>query len=219
MARQTATNAGRRDAEIWMQETPESEWADAIKPGVLGADEALINGLGFTEAAKRLGISNPYRNGNLTDAASTAFEEYSRAWAKRVSAALRSDKAPTQHHARKRQPSEVKLVGDVADAYSFVDRLKHGDRTKKSPTQLDREIADALAKPGHRSHATIQKHHVYRVGKDQRLPSALRGKSVVYLGQQELPAGGGMMAKVALLRSDGSTGEEYLVREHHLLSP
>ena len=63
-----------------MQETPESEWPDAIKPGVLGADEALINGLGATEAAKYLGISNPYRNGKLTDAAGTAFEEYSRAW-------------------------------------------------------------------------------------------------------------------------------------------
>ena len=101
-----------------MQETPESEWADAIKPGVLGADEALINGLGATEAAKYLGISNPYRNGRLTDAASTAFEEYSRAWAKRVSAAMHSERAPTRHHA-----------------------------TKKSPAQLDREIAEALARP------------------------------------------------------------------------
>ena len=99
-----------------MQETPESEWADAIKPGVLGADEFLINSLGAAEAAKYLGISNPYRNGKLTAAASTAFEEYSRAWAKRVSEALRSEKASTRHHA-----------------------------TKKSPAQLDREIAQALA--------------------------------------------------------------------------
>ena len=103
-----------------MQETPESEWPDAIKPGVLGADEALINGLGATEAAKYLGISNPYRNGKLTDAAGTAFEEYSRAWAKRVSTAL-TETAPTRHHA-----------------------------TKKSPAQLDREIAEALHSPSGR---------------------------------------------------------------------
>ena len=107
---------GRRDADIWMQETPENEWADAIKPGVLGADEALINSLGTAEAAKRLGVSNPYRNGNLTDAASDAFEEYSRAWAKRVSDALHSQKTPTTHHA-----------------------------TKKSPAQLQREIDEVLA--------------------------------------------------------------------------
>lgn len=119
MARQTAMNAGRRDADIWMQETPESEWPDAIKAGRLGADENLINSLGYAEAAKYLGISNPYRNGKLTDAASTAFEEYSRAWAKRVSDALRAQKVPTRNHATK----------------------------KKTARQLEREIAHALAKP------------------------------------------------------------------------
>ena len=124
----TAANAGRRDAEIWMQETPESEWADALKPGVLGADEALINALGTAEAAKYLGVSNPYRNGNLTDASSRAFEEYARAWAKRVSEAVRSEKSSTRHHA-----------------------------TKKSPAQLDREIAEALARTNpRRHHATRQ---------------------------------------------------------------
>ena len=74
----------------------------------------------------------------------------------------------------------------------------------------------ASSRGGKRSHATMQKHHMYRVDRDQRIPSELRGKTVVYLGDKALPAGGGMMAKVALLRSDGSTGEEYLVREHHL---
>ena len=100
-ARQTAANAGRRDADIFMQETPEGEWADAIKPGVLGADEGLINALGYVEAAKRLGINKPYRDGQLTDAASTAFGDYARAWTKRVSEALRSE----QHHATKKKTS------------------------------------------------------------------------------------------------------------------
>ena len=119
----TAARAGRRDAEIWMQETPEEDWADAIKPGVLGADEALINALGTAEAAKYLGISSPYRNGNITDATMKAFEEYSRAWAKRVSEELRSEQASTRHHATKTSPKT----------------------TKKSPAQLDAEIAEALA--------------------------------------------------------------------------
>jgi len=66
------------------------------------------------------------------------------------------------------------------------------------------------------SHATMRTHHVYRVSKDQRLPRELRGRHVVYLGEKELPAGGGAMARVALLRDDGSSGDEYLVREHHL---
>ena len=85
--------------------------------------------------------------------------------------------------------------------------------TKKSPAQLQREIDEVLAKP---SHATMQRHFVYRVDQDPRISKGLRGKSVVYLGEKELPAGGGMMARVALLRSDGSAGDEYLVREHHL---
>ena len=89
----------------------------------------------------------------------------------------------------------------------------HQVARKKTPAQLQREIDDVLAKP---SHATMQRHHVYRVDKDPRISKGLRGKNVVYLGEKELPAGGGMMARVALLRPDGSAGDEYLVREHHL---
>ncbi|HSX23287.1 MAG TPA: hypothetical protein VLE97_10990 [Gaiellaceae bacterium] len=56
-------------------------------------------------------------------------------------------------HAKKRRSSEAELVSDVGAAHDFVDRLKHG-RTKKSPAQLDREIAEALSKTG-RAHSTI----------------------------------------------------------------
>jgi hypothetical protein len=64
---------------------------------------------------------------------------------------------------------------------------------------------------------TLKKHNIYRVAKDQRIPRELRGKAVVYFGKKELPVGGGLMASVALLRSDGSADtEEWLVREHHL---
>ncbi len=97
-----------------MQETPESAWTDALKPGVLGRDEYLINSLGTTEAAKYLGISNPYRNGKLTGVASTAFEEYAHAYAKRVSEALRSEKASTRHHAVKK--SSAQLQRDIDEA-------------------------------------------------------------------------------------------------------
>lgn len=111
-----AATAGRRDADTWMNETPEDEWADAIKPGVLGADEALINALGSTEAAKYLGISAPYRNGKLTRAASAAFGEYSRAWANRVSAALRpihAEKAPTRQHATRKPVARATITQAV----------------------------------------------------------------------------------------------------------
>ena len=91
---------------------------------------------------------------------------------------------------------------------------KAAARSSKAHATKGKNTARTTAARG--AHATMQKHHVYRVSKDQRIPRDLRGKSVVYLGTRELPAAGGTMAKVALLQSDGSAGEEYLVREHHL---
>lgn len=79
-----ALDEGRSDAERWISETPESEWADAIKPGTLGADEGLINALGVTEAARSLGVERAYDDGALTEAAQAAFGAYSAAWRARV---------------------------------------------------------------------------------------------------------------------------------------
>lgn len=58
-----------------------------------------------------------------------------------------------RHHATKCQHSEAELASDV----SVVTRLKHGNRTKKSPAQLQREIDEVLAKPVRRAaaHVTI----------------------------------------------------------------
>ena len=97
--------------------------------------------------------------------------------------------------------------------------LRLVDEWDDSEKQPRPKLTKSGRKPSHTgktAHSTMQRHHVYRVGKDHRIPKELRGKSVVYLGEKELPAGGGVMAKVALLRSDGSVGDEYLVREHHL---
>ena len=129
-----------------MQETPQAEWADAIKPGVLGADEGLINALGYVEAAKYLGINKPYRDGQLTDAASTAFGNYARAWAKRVSEALRSE----QHHATKKTSTQLQREIDEVLATSPTKRgraAKTGHATKKlkkAPKQA--RIVDVEAK-------------------------------------------------------------------------
>lgn len=85
-----ATREGQADAITWMNENPRSEWADAIRPGTLAADEALINALGVEEAAKLLGVSHPYTRGGfgLTKRAEEAFAAYSRAWAATVREAL-----------------------------------------------------------------------------------------------------------------------------------
>jgi len=81
-----------------------------------------------------------------------AKSEAAKAFA-RLSGATRE--GATRHHATKRSRSQAALVDDVASAYEFVDRLKHGHRTKKSPAQLQREIDEALAKPrAVRAHST-----------------------------------------------------------------
>ena len=125
----TAANAGRRDADIWMQETPEGAWADAIKPGVLGADESLINALGTAEAAKYLGVGIPYRNGKLTDAASKAFGEYARAYARRVSEALRSENASMRQHATKKK-SAAQLDREINEVVPGWDKRRPSPKTR-----------------------------------------------------------------------------------------
>jgi hypothetical protein len=84
-----ATREGRRDAETWMGENPRSEWADAIRPSVLGADEGLINALGAAEAARYLGVPRPYVNGELTSKAYAAFRSYAKAWEAAIRSALK----------------------------------------------------------------------------------------------------------------------------------
>ena len=83
-----ATREGQRDANTWMAENPRSQWAVAIRPGVLGADEGLINALGATEAARYLGVPRPYVNGELTKKAYAAFRSYAKAWDATVRGAL-----------------------------------------------------------------------------------------------------------------------------------
>lgn len=139
----TAASAGRRDAEIWMQETPESEWADALKPGVLGADESLINALGTAEAAKYLGVSSPYRNGNLTDSARTAFEQYARAYAKRISEALRSERTFTAHHATKK--SSAQLQREIDEMLSRPPATDSFERAKLEAAAIEAEVDAAGA--------------------------------------------------------------------------
>lgn len=85
-----AAQEGQSDANTWMNENPRSDWEGAIRPGTLGADEALINALGVNEAAKFLGVARPHVNGELTKKAYEAFRAYARAWTATVEHALKS---------------------------------------------------------------------------------------------------------------------------------
>lgn len=72
-----AEAVGREDAETWLSETDSELWDDAIKPGVLGADEALCNALGVAKALEFLGCEDSEKQGEY-------FHAYSVAWANRV---------------------------------------------------------------------------------------------------------------------------------------
>jgi hypothetical protein len=88
-----ATQAGQAHAITWMNENPRSEWGAAIRPGTLGADEALINAFGVNEAARILGVTRAYVNGELTKKAYEAFRSYAKTWAATVEDALKSSHA------------------------------------------------------------------------------------------------------------------------------
>lgn len=93
-----AERHGREDAQTWMGENPRSEWADAIKPGVLGADEALINALGYAATCKLFGIDPELQeDGGTPEVFHEACRIYSRAWRNTVSEAIEQialDNAP-----------------------------------------------------------------------------------------------------------------------------
>ena len=150
-----------------------------------------------------------------------------------------SAKVPPVHHATKKSPAQLQREIDESLAgrpmkdrthilRDYVITSPAGERTWQAedaahareqhldafPDDPDEKIlsvrlAREVTKSGKRSHATMQKHHIYRVSKDQRLPSELRGRSVVYLGEKELPAGGGMMTRVALLGVPKAPGRSH----------
>lgn len=74
MANKLAVKHGRIDARTFAQENPD-EIDSAIKPGQLGADEALINALGVDKTAALFGLT---RGG--TRAFSLACADYNRAF-------------------------------------------------------------------------------------------------------------------------------------------
>lgn len=81
-----AIRAGIDDARVWMTENEPSLWKLAIEPGTLGADEALINALGYEAAAKLLGVT--YNSADDDEAFLSACEAYSTAWADTVRGAV-----------------------------------------------------------------------------------------------------------------------------------
>lgn len=78
-----ATAHGKNDAADWMSETPHWQWPAAIAPGTLGADEGLINALGYTAVAKLFGVAEC--SPEFTD----ACKHYNDAWDEAVRAALK----------------------------------------------------------------------------------------------------------------------------------
>ena len=82
MANEQAVLHGIKDAQVWMNENDRAEWSASVRPGQLGADEALINALGSEEVAALFGVVTG------SDAFSEACRDYSRAWADTVRAEL-----------------------------------------------------------------------------------------------------------------------------------
>lgn len=100
-----ATQRGQADANTWMAENPHGAWARAIRPGTLGADEALINAMGVEEAAVFLGVPRPHVDGELTKSAYKAFRDYARAWTATIEQALKS--GPKSSHATRGPVADV----------------------------------------------------------------------------------------------------------------
>lgn len=86
--RSKAARSGRADAEVWLDETLVTEWADAIRPGVLGADESLISAIGVTDAARLFGVPAVGPDGFTSPEFEAACGEYARSWASRVREAI-----------------------------------------------------------------------------------------------------------------------------------
>jgi len=85
-----AIENGRDDAETWLGDEPRDNWAAAIRPGTLGADEGLINAIGMDEVGKLFGMTM-YLDGVLRPEAYEALGAYSWAWEQRVREELARD--------------------------------------------------------------------------------------------------------------------------------
>lgn len=77
-----ATECGIEDAQTFMAETPDrDDWKQAIAPGTLDADEALLNAIGFAGAARLFGVAEG-------EQLMSACADYSKAWRDTVASAL-----------------------------------------------------------------------------------------------------------------------------------
>jgi hypothetical protein len=78
-----ANAQGENDAQDWLSETPSDQWAAAVAPSALGADEALINAIGAKAVAAMFGLAED------SDDFGAACSCYSSAWRDAVVAAIR----------------------------------------------------------------------------------------------------------------------------------
>jgi len=78
---------GYNDAQEWMADNPRSYWEDAAREA-MGADELLINALGYHDAARVLGVEYVDADDNVTEEFETACAEYNKAFRAAIEQAI-----------------------------------------------------------------------------------------------------------------------------------